>query len=42
MLQALDAGAPEVLALLFEPLNQVIITGGNDALVKVSASVPEI
>jgi len=42
VLQALDAGAPEVLALLFEPLNQVIITGGNDALVKVSASVPEI
>jgi hypothetical protein len=35
VLAAVQESPPEVLVVLFEPLNQVIITGGNDGLVKV-------
>lgn len=35
VLAAVQEAPPEVLVVLFEPLNQVIITGGNDGLVKV-------
>jgi hypothetical protein len=34
-LTAIKQVQPEVLVVLFEPFNQVIITGGNDGLVKV-------
>jgi hypothetical protein len=35
VLAAVQEAPPEVLVVLFEPLNQVIVTGGNDGLVKV-------
>jgi hypothetical protein len=35
VLAAVKQVPPEVLVVLFEPFNQVIITGGNDGLVKV-------
>lgn len=36
VLAALQQSPPEILVVLFDPQNQVIITGGNDGLIKVS------
>jgi hypothetical protein len=35
VLAAMHVSPPEVLAVLFEPVNQVIITAGNDGSIKV-------
>jgi hypothetical protein len=35
VLAAVQEAPPEMLVVLFEPINQVIVTGGNDGLVKV-------
>lgn len=40
LVAAAAADPPEVLTLLFDPLNQVIITGGNDGAIKVSDGNP--